>query len=236
VLYALGVPLNFLALLLGFGVAILARGLAQTWTARALGGRDFEIRARSRPDIRRHGDIFGLVAAVLGGSGWGREAPVAGVLGRYAYGRARGRPARQAALILLVGPLTAAVLGAAGVLAARAAGAPSLVLHFTVPSDALHGDVFPLPAGQRFLLLAGVAALAVAIVELIPVPPLDGGRLLFAFAPTSAGWQRARHYADQNWGLGLLIALMIIPLWRGTPVLLVLVDALAKPILHALNP
>jgi Zn-dependent protease len=235
VLYALGVPLNFLALLVGFGLAILARGLAQAWTARALGGRDFELRARSRPDPRRHGDIFGLVAAVLGGTGWGREAPINGVLGRFSYGRARGRPAVNAAIVLLSGPLAAAVLGVAAVLGARAAGAPAIGVHDVVPSDALHGDLALTGAGERALLLIGVAALAVAILALVPVPPLDGGRFVLAVAPTTAGWQRVRHYAHQNWGIGVLLVLLIIPLGTRAPVLLAVVDAVGEPILRALG-
>lgn len=234
-LYALGVPLNFLALLVGFGVAIVARGLAQAWTARALGSRDFELRARSRPDLRQQGDIFGLVAAILGGTGWGREAPVAGVLGRYAYGHARGRPAVHAGLVLFAGPVAAAALGVAGILGARAAGAPGLFIHELAPSDALHGDMFPASASVRFLLLAGIAALAVAILAIVPIPPLDGGKFLFALAPTSIGWQRARHYADQNWGIGILLVLVIIPLGPRGSALLALIDAIGEPILHALS-
>jgi Zn-dependent protease len=235
VLYALDTPLNFVALLLGFLIAVLARGMAQAWTARALGSRDFEIRARSRPDIRRHGDVFGAVAAVLGGTGWGRAAPIEGVLGRSAYGRARGRPARDATLVLLVGPLTAGLLGVAALVAARVAGAPLLFLHELAPSDALHGDLFPATAGVRFLVCLGVAALAVGILALVPVPPLDGGRLLFALAPTSIGWQRARHYADQNWGVAILLLLLIIPFGSRGPALLAVVDAVGEPILRLIS-
>jgi Zn-dependent protease len=235
VLYALDTPLSFLALLVGFGVAILARGLAQVAAARALGGRDFELRARTTLDPRQHGDVFGLVAAVLGGTGWGREAPVGGVLGRYAYGRARGRPAARAAIVLLAGPVAAAAVGVAAILGGRAAGASALIIHHMVPSDALHGDTLLTSAGERFLVLAGVAAFAVAVLELIPIPPLDGGRFLLAVAPTTVGWQRVRHYSDQNWGVGVLLLLLIIPLWAGSPVLLAVVDAVGEPLLRVLG-
>jgi Zn-dependent protease len=105
-----------------------------------------------------------------------------------------------------------------------------------VPSDALHGDVVALgSAGARCLLLVGVAALAVAILAVVPVPPLDGGRLLLALAPTTPGWQRARHYADQNWGIGILLVLLIIPFGARAPALLALIDAVGQPILHALS-
>jgi Zn-dependent protease len=235
VLYALGVPLNFLALLVGFALGILARGLAQTFTAGALGSHDFELRARRVPDVRRHGDIFGLIAAVLGGTGWGRAAPIEGLLGRFAYGRARGRPALRASAVLLAGPIAAIALGVAGVLAAEAAGAPHLVVHASAPSDLLHGDVFPLARGQRLLLLAGVAAMSVGILELLPIPPLDGGRFVLAVGPTTTGWQRARHYADQNWGVGVLLLLLVLPLFGGRPVLLVVIDAIGEPILRLLS-
>jgi Zn-dependent protease len=235
VLYALDVPLNFLALLVGFGVAVVARGLAQTWTARALGARDFELRTRSLPDPRRHGDIFGLVAAVIGGAGWGRSAPIEGVLGRFAYGRARGRPAVRAAAVLLAGPFAAAVIGSAAIVASRAAGVPALWLHALPPSTALHGDIGGLGAGPRVLLLAGISALALAIIELVPVPPLDGGRLVLALAPTTVGWQRVRHYADQNWGVGLLLLLLILPLTGRGPALFPFIDGVGEPILRLLS-
>jgi Zn-dependent protease len=236
VLYALDVPLDFLALLAGFGLGIIARGLAQAWTARALGARDFELRARSTPDPRRHGDIFGLVAAVIGGAGWGRAAPIEGLLGRFAYGRARGRPAAQAIAVLLVGPVAAASVGAVLILASRAAGVPAFGLHDYAPSMGLHGDgLTGLDAGPRVLLLMGISALALAIIELVPVPPLDGGRLVLAVAPTTPGWQRVRHYADQNWGVGLLLLLLILPLSARGSALFPLIDGLGKPLLRVLS-
>ena len=234
-LYALRQPLNFLALLVGFVAAILARGVVQAWLARALGARDFELRARSRPDLRRHGDAFGAVAALLGGTGWGSAAPVEGLLGRYVYGRARGRPAATAAAVLAAGPLTAGVVGLVALLGYRVAGGPVGLLRVWTPYDTLHGDLPKLDLGPRLLFLVGVAALAVAIIALVPVPPLDGGRLLFALAPTTHGWQRVRHYAEQNWGVGLLLVLLIIPLGGRGPVLLALVDGLGEPLMHIIG-
>ncbi|MFL6240441.1 MAG: hypothetical protein ACJ735_13215 [Actinomycetes bacterium] len=234
-LYALGTPLNFLALLVGFGCALVVRGVAQAVLARAFGGRDLELRRRLSPDPRRHGDIFGLIAALLGGTGWGRPAPVEVLLGRYGYGRARGRPAVRAGAVLLAGPAAALLLGSAAVVGARAAGAPGLGVARLAPSDVLHGDVFALDVGPRLLLLAGIAAIAVAILAVLPVPPLDGGRLMLALAPTTPGWQRVRHYADQNWGVGLLLVLLVLPLGARPPLLLVVVDAIGEPILRLLG-
>jgi hypothetical protein len=68
------------------------------------------------------------------------------------------------------------------------------------------------------------------------LPPLDAGRALFALAPRSS-WQRARHWLiEQNVGLVAVLALLIIPISGEGPLLLVLLDTVARPILHALGP
>ncbi|MDX6287297.1 MAG: hypothetical protein QOG53_2782 [Frankiales bacterium] len=234
-LYALRHPLTFLALLAGFLLAVLVRGVVQASTARWLGARDADLRQRQRPDIRRHIDPFGAVTAALAGTGWGSPAPIEGILGRFAYGRARGAVAVRAATVLLSGPLACIALGAVLLAAYRAAGGPAVPAGL-LPSDILHGDaVHVLDAGPEVLLCLGVATLAVGVLALIPIPPLDGGRLVLALAPATAGWQRVRHYADQNWGVLVLLVLLLIPFAGRTPLLLALVDAIGQPILGAVG-
>jgi Zn-dependent protease len=206
--------------------------VVQAWTARWLGARDFELRQRQRPDIRRHIDPFGAVTAALAGTGWGSPAPIEGVLGRYAYGRARGAVAVRAATVLLAGPLACVALGAVLLAAYRTTGGPALT--GLAPSDVLHGDfVSALDTVPEVLVCVGVAALAFGLLALIPIPPLDGGRLLFALAPVTPGWQRVRHYADQNWGVLVLLVLLLIPFAGRTPLLLALLDAVGQPIVDA---
>jgi Zn-dependent protease len=234
VLYALRHPFAFLALLVGFLLAVLIRGVVQAWVAHWLGARDFELRQRQRPDLRRHIDPYGVVTAALAGTGFGRPAPVEGVLGRYAYGRARGSVAVRAATVLLAGPLACIALGVGLLVAYRTGGNPSL--RGLAPSDVLHGDfVHLLSTGPELLSCVAYSCLAFGILALFPVPPLDGGRLVLALAPATPGWQRVRHYADQNWGVLVLLVLLLIPFAGRTPLLLALVDAISQPLIAAVN-
>ncbi len=60
---------------------------------------------------------------------------------------------------------------------------------------------------QRALLLFGILQLLVGAISLIPIPPLEGGRLLFLFSPKTIGWQKAEYQlAERNIGLIILLA------------------------------
>ena len=42
----------------------------------------------------------------------------------------------------------------------------------------------------------------VGVISLLPLPPLEGGRLLFLFTPKTLGWQKAEYQlAERNIGL-----------------------------------
>ena len=87
----------------------------------------------------------------------------------------------------------------------------------------------------RALLLVGASQLYLGVLSLVPLPPLDGGRLLFALCPQTLGWQKARHYlVDQNIGVAVLLALLIIPLGGPLPLLPQLLDNLLAPLMSAL--
>jgi hypothetical protein len=233
VLYALREPTAFVALVVGFLVGVLVRGLVQAWTARLLGVRSFEFRRRQKPDLRLHGDPFGAIGAALGGLGWGSAAPIEEIDARAKYGRTRGRSLWRIGAVLGSGPLAVAVLGTGLLFAGRATGAEPLFIRGFSTTTYLHGstgldlyDTLP-----RMLLCAGVALLGVAFLALAPVPPLDGGRFLFAVGPATPGWQRARYWGEQNWGVAVLLGLLLIPISSDGSLLLVLFDAAVGPLL-----
>ena len=237
-LYALREPLAFVALVAGFLVAILVRGLAQAWTARLFGVRSFEFRRREKPDLRIHGDAFGAVGAALAGLGWGSAAPIEEIDARARHGRMRGRGLWRIGAVLAAGPLACAALGTALLFAGGVTATHSELIQFTSTTDYLHAkngltDVFG--AGPTMLLCAGVATLGVAFLAVVPVPPLDGGRFLLAVAPASPGWQRVRYWGEQNWGVAVLLGLLLIPLSSDGSLLLVLFDAAAGPLLGVIG-
>jgi Zn-dependent protease len=231
VLYALGHPVALLGLVLGFVLAVVAHAWAQAFLASRLGDRRPRSEGRVTLDPRRQLDPFGCVAAALAGPGWPRPVEVGS-------GYFRGG-SWKTLVSLAAGPVASGAIGLVLIVGARAAGLTSGAIGLdgiTDLSDLLHGRGPADSVLPRFLVAAGAAALSVALVSLVPLPPLDAGRALFAVAPRSSGWQRARHWLiEQNVGLVAVLALLIIPISGERPLLLVLLDTVARPLLHALG-
>ena len=232
-LYALGHPGIVVGLVAGFVLACLLHAIAQAFTAARLGLRRPAAEGRISLDPKRQLDPFACVAAALAGPGWPRPVET----GARVWGGRSWRPV----LALAVGPLVSAALGVGWLLAGRAAGLPRGVLGlagFTDLSDLLHGHGSLASFGllTQILVGGGVAALAVGFTSLVPLPPLDAGRALFAVAPRTNGWLRAEHWlVEQNIGLVAVIVLLVIPLAGEGPLLLGLLDTVARPLLHAVG-
>ena len=214
-LYALGDPVSLLLLVVSFVLAVTLHGWVQALVAARTGDRRPAAEGRTRPDPRRHLDPFGAVAAALGGVGWARPLELPD---------RRRRGALVAVLLsgavanLVVG---VAVLAAFRVVAGPVAGASTLLLQRGVGGD--------LPA--RALLLLGLMNVFVGLLSLVPLPPLDGGRLLFALGPQTPGWRRADHQLDErNIGVAVLLALLLLPLVRSGPLLLFVLDTVGGPL------
>lgn len=85
------------------------------------------------------------------------------------------------------------------------------------------------------LALAGLSQLFLGALSLVPLPPLDGGRLLFALAPRTLGWQRAEHYlVTQNIGIVAVLVLLLFPVGGGSPPLLRLLQIVLRPLINLL--
>jgi hypothetical protein len=208
VLRALAHPVTFLGLLAGFLVAIAAHAVAQAAVAR--GYRDRRaLRELRQP--KRIIDPFGAVAAAVAGPGWGvsREQPL----------RWQGR-GRQV-LLLLAGPAASLAVGVAGIAVYLAAGGPRYLLDVVRLSDLLQGQGTG-DAGLVVPLAFGLEALAVAVLSLVPLPPLTGWRILMLYSGRSMGWQRAREYLEErNFGVLALLLLLLIPF--SNPILVQLI-------------
>jgi Zn-dependent protease len=223
VLYALAHPLSFVLLALSLVLGLTAHGVVQSWIASRMGARRIVLEGRTKADPRRHLDPFGMVAALLSGLGWARPVDPP-------PGRRRG----AILMVTLLGPATNLVAGVALLLAWRAAygpadelgGGAAYALQHGLPTDAAPGAL---------LLLAGASQLYLGVLSLVPLPPLDGGRLLFALAPRTHGWLRAEHeLVERNIGVAVLLALLVIPLGGPVPLLPALLDTLLSPVLSAL--
>jgi Zn-dependent protease len=215
VLRALGTPLAFLGLLVGFLLAVVVQAYASALAARSLGDR---AALRRLGGVRRVLDPFGAVAAALGGLGWGvtPEIPL----------RSRGR----LALALLAGPVAVALCGAVSLALFVLVGGDRLALSRVGLEPVISGVSGP--PGQQFFFSLGLEMLGMAVLSLVPLPPLPGWRLLELASTGSIGWQRAREYlVEKNLGILALLVLLVLPLGGSAPLLLTIVDRAVSSLL-----
>lgn len=219
-LYALGRPLDFVLLVVSFVLAVTVHGWVQARAAARAGDRTPAAEGRLVPDPRRQVDPFGAIAGAIAGVGWSKQVVPTG---RWARGRL--------VAVLLSGTVANLVVGAAALagfraLGGAASGGSSLVLQRGVGEAEL-----VLVA----LYLVGLSNLFTALLSLVPIPPLPAGTLLFALAPQSVGWQKARYrLVEQNIGVAVLLALLLIPLGGPQALLPTLLDTVVNPVLTPL--
>jgi len=215
VLYALGDPVSFLLLLAATVVALTLHGWVSALVTARTGDRSLGPEGRLRPDPRRQIDPFGAIAALVGGAGWSARV------------RTPDRRRRGALLAsCLAGAVVLLVVGAAALLAFSLLGRVAVG---GGSAQLLRSGVSGLPLGQRALLLGGLVHLSDAVLSLVPLLPLAGGRLLFALAPRTRGWQQAEYQlGERNIGVAILLALSLLAPALLFTVLGAFVDPLAR--------
>jgi hypothetical protein len=218
-LFALGQPAAFAGLVLSFLLAVVLRATAIRLTARAL--RLTDRREPVTPQLREDVDPFGAVAAAVGGPGWGRIIDV-DEIPRFA---GRGR----AAAVFAAGPLVNLIAAQIFFLGYALLYPYSLI--FLRPSDVLRGQ-FDGPYPAQFLLGLAVGLLAVGLLSLIPMPPLDGFGLLWSTQRVPGrGMQGYRlWFQEKNVGVIVLLACCFFPL--SYPLILLPVDLLGTVFLR----
>jgi Zn-dependent protease len=210
VLWALSNPVGMAGLLAGFLLAMVLRGAVQ---------RRFGTREPAWSPAQDF-DVFGAVAAALGGTGWGR--------------RAKPTFGRPGTLALVAGPLAVIAASQLGLLAFRLVGgvlgAERLEASLTILRDGAPGVEQLLP---RFVLCLAVALLYAGLLALLPIPPLDGWELVarrYRHRP-SQGFARTKHYLDeQNLGVVILLVCLVLPIGSKPPVLLFVLDVVTTPV------
>ncbi|MDT7546889.1 MAG: hypothetical protein QOE99_2999 [Actinomycetota bacterium] len=219
-LLALGNPLSFVLLVASFVVAVTAHGWASALAADRAGDRRPRLEGRAKPDPRRHVDPFGAVAGAIAGFGWARPLEPAGPRQR------RG----QLLASCLSGSAVNLLLAAAALVGFRLLSGQGIA---TVSATQLQHGVTGASTAERAAFLFGLMNAYVAILSLVPLPPLDGGRLLFGLAPRTAGWQKAEyHLVEQNVGIVVLLVLLLLPLGGPQAVLPAILDTVVSPLVR----
>lgn len=224
-LFMLRRPAELLGVALALLVGIVLHCVAQAAAARALGDRLPLATRRLSLDPKRHFEPFGVIVMLLSGVGWNNPVPLQEP--RFRGGRGRYL------LAVLAGPVTNLLLAVLALVALRALGGKGLI---DVDPRA---DISILPFADVLLSTFVVVNAAIGVLTLLPVPPLDGARILWLYAPATAGWRNARYQLEErNIGIGLCVVLML-PLFRGIGLMMTLVLAISEaflaPIAHALG-
>jgi Zn-dependent protease len=185
-------PVAFVALALGLVIAIAMHEYAHALAADLQGDRLPRAMGRLTINPLRHLDPLGTICLVLVGFGWGKPVEFR----PQALSSKRFGPA----IVALAGPLMNLALALVAAFAFVAFGRP------------VDGSL------GIFILFFFTINVFLAVFNLLPLPPLDGSRLLTIFLPPSK--QRIIFWLDQY---GFLILLVLV-FFGGLSVLRPLVE------------
>ena len=178
-------------------LAITLHEVAHGWMALRCGDTTAQAQGRLSLNPLRHIDPVGtvLVPALLAVFGWAKPVPVN-------YHRLR-QPKRDMALVALAGPGANLLMAVGWALAAMIG----------------HGALATLPWLGEPLMVMGVAGVdgyvMLGVLNLLPIPPLDGSRVLVGMLPDRFGLAMARL---EPYGLIILVLLLVSGLLNLMPI------------------
>jgi Zn-dependent protease len=165
-------------------LAVTVHEVAHGWVADRLGDPTARLAGRLTLNPLPHIDPIGALAFVVAGFGWAKPVPVNAFRLRH--------PVRDMAWVAVAGPVSNFALAFVGLVA-------WILVQRTVTSPFVAEPV----AGMLRYVYA--FNLGLAIFNLIPLPPLDGGHFLPYFLPRRA-WSRLRQFEQY----GPLILLLLV--------------------------
>ncbi len=177
--------LNTLLSVIPAVICITIHELCHGLAALALGDRTAETQRRLSLNPLRHIEPIGLVMLLVFRIGWAKPVPVNMMNFRH--------PKRGMALTALAGPASNFVLAAL-----------ALFIRGLLTSW-LYGSSF----GQTVIDLMDTTAylsLSLGVFNLIPIPPMDGSKVLFSLLPDRAYLTLMRY---ERYGMLLIVALML---------------------------
>lgn len=190
---------SFLARLVVLLVAIPIHESAHGLTAYWLGDPTAKDAGRITLNPMRHIDIIGTLCLLIGGIGWARPVPV--------DARYFGKPKRDMALSALAGPVSNLLMAILAIILFK-------VYLLLVPSSGalVMGDLM-IPNNYPFASIIAMVLyylviinIALAIFNMLPVPPFDGSRIFLTFLPTKIYFGIMRYERFIMIGLFILLA------------------------------
>ncbi len=148
-------------------VAFTIHELAHALTADYLGDPTPRRMGRITLNPLKHLDPFGTIMLIIAGFGWAKPVMVNPM-------NMRGNPRTSMAIVAIAGPLSNLVMAAIAAIFFRLGLVDLNTLIVQSASSLTFAEII-----YQFLMIN----LALAFFNLIPVPPLDGSKILFAILP-----------------------------------------------------
>lgn len=180
-------PFILIVLVLAFTV----HEFAHAYAAWKFGDPTAKMLGRVTLDPRKHLDVLGTILILIAGFGWAKPVPV---------NRANfSRPRLMGIVVSAVGPLSNLVLAFVGL----------LLYHLFAVSGLLNGaSDGVISAIYLFLQRLVELNIVLFIFNLIPLPPLDGYRIIEDLAPSHIQRKMAQ---NEQWGIFVFLLLVFIP-------------------------
>ncbi len=177
-------------------IAIIFHELSHGCVAYLLGDKTAKERGRLSLNPVKHMDFLGLLSMILFGFGWAKPVPV----NPYYFKKKK----LGIIFVSLAGPLSNVIMAFVSLLLAR------LLLSFFVPSTTVW--IYAEMIICEFLYCFAVLNIGLAVFNLIPIPPLDGSKILFSVLPRRAYGFLLQY---ERYGMLLLIVLINLPFFNN---------------------
>jgi Zn-dependent protease len=167
---------------------------AHGWLANRLGDPTARLAGRLNLNPFSHLDLIGGLALLIFHFGWAKPIPINPLYFR--------NPRQGIVLTSLAGPL--ANLLTAGIAALGYRGLILLALSVTAPPPLLPNGRDPV---IRMLMMAVIINVALFVFNLLPIPPLDGSKVVMGFLPPSQATAFGRL---EPYGIFVLMILILV--------------------------
>jgi Zn-dependent protease len=194
-------------------VAFPIHEFAHAFAAFQLGDGTARLLGRLTIDPRAHFDPTGallLAVSLLAGAGFGWAKPTP-------YNPMNLRGGRWGeAIVAVAGPISNLILAVAA----------AIPLRYMLQTEM---EVPVLPGVLYYFISIN---LLLMVFNLIPIPPLDGSKVLYAFLDPRTAWQ-VRSFLEQ-YGLFILLGAMFLPIFGGNTLVGVVFDEVFTPLVNLL--